>query len=217
MRCDYEVIRTGSKGNAVVLDNSILIDCGVPFKSLLPYCRSLRLVLLTHIHSDHFNRATLRTLAWERPMLRFGAGPWLAAALAECMDRGQIDILMPGYGYDYGFCSVYPVRLSHDAPNCGYKLHFPGCKVFYATDTGTLSGIEAKGYDLYLVEANHGAEEIRQRIRDKKAEGLFPYERRAMENHLSVEQCNNFIYANIDPDGEYVYLHAHQGNGETEG
>ena len=217
MICDYQIIRTGSRGNAVVLNKSILIDCGVPFKALSAYFRGLRLDLLTHIHSDHFNRTTLRSLARERPTLRFGCGPWLVEALAECVRKEQIDILTPGYKFDYGFCCIYPVRLFHDVPNCGYKVHFPSSKIFYATDTGDLRGIEAKNYDLYLVEANHGTEEIRQRIRDKKAERIFSYERRAMENHLSVEQCNNFIYSNIGPGGEYVYLHAHQEDGRDVG
>lgn len=29
---DYNIIATGSKGNAVVIDQKILIDCGVSFK-----------------------------------------------------------------------------------------------------------------------------------------------------------------------------------------
>lgn len=30
----YNIIATGSKGNAVVIEHEILIDCGVPFKAL---------------------------------------------------------------------------------------------------------------------------------------------------------------------------------------
>ena len=51
----YNIISTGSKGNAVVINGRILIDCGVPFKALEPVKKDLRLALLTHIHSDHFN------------------------------------------------------------------------------------------------------------------------------------------------------------------
>jgi len=47
---NIEVVQTGSKGNAVLVDN-ILIDCGVSFKKLSPYVRRLKLVLLTHVHS----------------------------------------------------------------------------------------------------------------------------------------------------------------------
>lgn len=31
---DCNIIATGSKGNAVVIEHEILIDCGVPFKAL---------------------------------------------------------------------------------------------------------------------------------------------------------------------------------------
>ena len=50
---DYNIIATGSKGNAVVIDQKILIDCGVSFKALSKVYRALKLVLLTHIHSDN--------------------------------------------------------------------------------------------------------------------------------------------------------------------
>ncbi len=48
---EYEIISTGSQGNAVVLNKNILIDIGVSFKALKNVYRNLSLVLLTHIHS----------------------------------------------------------------------------------------------------------------------------------------------------------------------
>lgn len=48
---EYDVISTGSHGNAVVINREILIDIGVPFKSLKDVYKGLKLVLLTHIHS----------------------------------------------------------------------------------------------------------------------------------------------------------------------
>ena len=68
---DYNIISTGSQGNAVVIEHKILIDCGVSFKALAAEYRTLKLVLLTHIHSDHFHPSTLRLLASNRPTLRF--------------------------------------------------------------------------------------------------------------------------------------------------
>ena len=38
---EYKIISTGSKGNAVVVDGRILIDCGVPFRRLESVCRDL--------------------------------------------------------------------------------------------------------------------------------------------------------------------------------
>lgn len=48
---EYDIIATGSKGNAVVLNRNILIDVGVSFKALKNVYRNVNLVLLTHIHS----------------------------------------------------------------------------------------------------------------------------------------------------------------------
>ena len=83
-KVNFNIISTGSQGNAVIIENSILIDCGVPFKLLEKHIKPLKLVLLTHIHSDHFNKTTIRRLAQERPTLRFACGEWLVPALVEC-------------------------------------------------------------------------------------------------------------------------------------
>lgn len=207
----YDVISTGSKGNAVVLGDSILIDCGVPWKLIAGHVEPLKLVLLTHIHGDHFKPSTLRRLSIERPTLRFGCCHWLAAPLSQAgVKVSQIDVYEPDKVYNYGTCSISPVALAHNVPNCGYRLFLPQGRVFYATDTGNLDGITAKGYDLLMVEANHTEAGIRTRIDEKRANGEYAYEVQAMKNHLSVEQCNDFVYSNLGPGGEYVYLHCHE-------
>ena len=174
-RIPFHIISTGSKGNAVVLNNSVLVDCGVSFKAVSPFLNKISLVLLTHKHTDHFNKTAIKLMAKERPALRFGCGKWLVSLLAECsVDKHRIDILVPNHKYDYGICRVAPVPLTHDVPNCGYKLYFPNGKAFYATDTNNLNGISAKNYDLYLVEANYEDEEIMERIqRKKRSRGIF--------------------------------------------
>ena len=104
---DYKIISTGSKGNAVVVDGRILIDCGVPFCRLESVYRDLDAVLLTHIHSDHFQPKTLARLAAERPSLRFFACPWLGPNLLEAgVPLRQITITQPDRWYDTGYCFV---------------------------------------------------------------------------------------------------------------
>lgn len=210
---NYDIISTGSKGNAVVINGKLLIDCGVTYKALSSYVSGLKVVLLTHVHSDHFLKRTIKKLIKERPTLRFGCGRWLVPPL---MDLGvpakNIDILTDGTTYTYGrLFNVIPVPLVHDVPNQGYKVHFPtGEKMIYATDTGNLHGITAYHYDLFLIEANHDEEEIKRKIKEKQVEREFPYEKRAAWTHLSVQKANDFIYKNAKPTSEYVYMHAHQ-------
>lgn len=212
----YEVISTGSQGNAVVLNHFLLIDCGVTFRKLRHVYQDLKLVLLTHIHSDHFNRTTIRKLAQERPSLRFGCCRWLVEPLvAAGVSKANIDVLVPDVMYGYGLCNIIPVELVHNVPNCGYKVHFPIGKVFYATDTNNLNGIRARHYDLYMIEANYEDDVIQEKIAAKKAAGEYAYEVQVLRNHLSKAKCDNFIYQNIGPGGQYVYLHCHQDEEQT--
>ena len=48
---EYKILASCSSGNAVIIRDIILIDCGISFKRLQKYYKNLRIVLLTHIHS----------------------------------------------------------------------------------------------------------------------------------------------------------------------
>lgn len=206
----YDIISTGSSGNATVLNGNVLVDCGVPYKSLASYVPKLGLVLLTHIHSDHFNGSTIRRMALNRPGLRWGCGRWLAAPLVEAgVPKRVIDVYEMGHTYDYGPLRVEPVMLIHNVENCGYKMDFGGCRVIYATDTVSMSGIEAKNYDLYLVEANYEDEEIDRRIHDKLKRGEYSYEVEARKHHLSQTRCDDWLYQNMNRNSRFVYMHRH--------
>lgn len=210
----YDVISTGSKGNAVVINGRVLIDIGVPFKMLRDVKKDLAVVLLTHIHGDHFNPRTVRALSKERPTLRWGCCEWMVGPLLEAgVDERRIDVMEPGVWYNHPslWLSVSPVSLTHDVPNCGYRICMEEERLFYATDTGTLDGIQAKDYDLYLIEANHTREELEARLKAKQEAGEYAYEVKAAENHLSLEQAQNWIYENIGPRGQYAFLHQHSG------
>jgi len=45
---NYKIISSCSTGNATIIKDIILIDCGVTFKRLEKYYKNLKLVLLTH-------------------------------------------------------------------------------------------------------------------------------------------------------------------------
>lgn len=208
---DYKILSTGSKGNAVIIHDYVLIDCGVAYRLIKPYVYQLKLILMTHIHSDHFRASTIKQIIADRPSIRFGCGKWLAPDLVKAgVPAANIDILEPKVMYGYGKLNVIPVPLVHNVPNLGYKLHFSDGKVFYATDTNNLNGITAKNYDLYMIEANYEDDEIQARIDSKKENGEYAYEFNVMKNHLSKAKCDDFIYRNIGSNGKYVYLHIHE-------
>ena len=206
---NYNIIATGSKGNAVVLNGYILIDCGVPFKKLKDIYRELKIVLLTHIHSDHFNKTTIRKLAAERPTLRFGCCEWRVDDLVQCGVK-NIDTYQIGKVYDYKIFKVSPIKLYHDVPQCGYRIFADNKKVLYATDTAHLRGISAKGYDLYMLEANYEQDALQARIRAKEENGGYIYEYTLPDRHLSKEQTDEFIFENMGENSKYIYLHEHK-------
>lgn len=206
----FNIIATGSKGNAVIINDCILIDTGVPFKALEPYYKDLRLILLTHIHSDHFNPSTISRLHKERPTLRFACCKWMVKPLMDAgVSISNIDMLEPYTQYKYNICSIEPFELTHDVPNCGYKIHLENKSIFYATDTDNLRGIEAREYDLYMVEGNYCEEEIKQRMADKREQGIYCYEWRVLKNHLSIQEAKKWIFKNAGVNSEYILLHAH--------
>ena len=208
----YNIISTGSKGNAVVFEDKVMIDCGVTFKALEPFYKNLKLILLTHNHSDHFKKRTIHKLAIERPTLRFACCRWLVPALVDCgVDKSNIDVLDFDVMYGYGICNVIPFYLTHNVPNCGYKVHFGNAgKLVYATDCNNLNGVSAKGYDLYMIEANHEEAVIQEKIKQKKADGMYAYEQQAARNHLSKEKADNWLYQNMKSSSIYIYMHCHQ-------
>lgn len=211
----YKILATGSTGNAVILSDRILIDIGVPYKLIKPFGKKLQLVLLTHQHKDHFNPATAAALHKERPALRLGCCEWMLDKVLDAgIDRRVIDLIVPGRAYSYGKTVIAAEEVPHDVRNCAWRLLFLGREydesVFYLTDCSTLDGIEAKGYDLYMIEANHKRAEIEQKIAEKKAAGLYAYEAAAMRNHLSQEQALDWLAEQMGPESEYIFLHQHK-------
>lgn len=207
----YNIIETGSAGNATILNDILLLDCGVSFNKLKKYYKNIKVVFISHIHSDHFNKTTISILAKERPALRFAVGEFLVDDLIKCgVNIKNIDVLKLNHKLNYKDFSIQPIKLYHDVENFGLRAFFGEKKAIYATDTKTLEGIKAKDYDLYLIEANYSEEEIEKRIENKKINGEFIYENRVKKTHLSLEECNQFLIDNAKDDSVFEYMHQHK-------
>jgi len=212
---DYNIISSSSKGNAIVLNKTILLDVGVPFKSLKDVYSDLQLVLCTHQHSDHFNKRTIKRLAQERPTLRFGCCKWLVKDLVDSnVSINNIDVFEFNHVYGYNDRLITPFSLPHNVPNTGYHIFIDSlCSdVFYATDTNSLDHVGKIGESctLYLIEANYTEQEIKERIKRKEEAGEYVYEYDVIDNHLSKEKADKFLYANMGTDSVYIYLHQHE-------
>lgn len=209
------VIQSGSDGNCTILENVLALDMGISFQKVMLYVGGLKAVFLSHEHGDHFKESTIRKVARCRPSLRFCCGKFLVKNLLDIgISPRRIDILEIGMLKDYGSFQIEPVELFHDVPNYGCKVYMNGEKACYFVDTGTLEGITAKNFDLYLVEANHLEDEIEERASEKLAAGQFAYEVRAAKNHLSCEQACTWIAENAGGKGYWIPMHEHKERGD---
>ncbi len=214
---DIKIIATGSSGNATYLSPyRTMIDCGVPKKDLgKDVFKNVSLILLTHCHSDHFNKRTIKAFGSQRPSVRFGCGEFLVPLLLDCgIKPQQIDVYEPRKAYSYGSLGLIleTVSLTHNVPNIGYKLSLERDRqnLMYATDTNNLNGISAKNYDYYLIEANYATDEIHDRIKKKEMEGEYAYEYAVTHNHLSAEKANDWLAENAGANSTIYYMHEHR-------
>lgn len=208
----YKIIQSGSDGNCTVLNDTVAIDLGISWKALGEYQKRIKLVLLTHIHTDHFNESTIKRLHFERPGVKFVCLKHLVEPLSKVVKSSAIYVLEDNKLYDLGICKVAGFMLKHDVPNNGWRVMIGKEKAIYATDTCNLYGISAKNYDLYLIEANYDLPDVIQRINEKRMNGEYVYEIRAINNHLSIQQAHDFIDSNMGPNGIWEPMHRHKEN-----
>ena len=75
------IIGTGSSGNCVVIDNSIVIDCGLPIKKIGQTVINADAIFITHRHSDHLNLSILHHL--------YRKAPWKLTQSLYTVNRGS--------------------------------------------------------------------------------------------------------------------------------
>lgn len=213
---NYEVISTGSKGNALLIENEILIDCGVSYRKLKE--KPIKLILLTHEHKDHFQPKTIQRLHKEHPLIRFVVPPKLAHALLKTgVDISVTDIIKAGEIANYNGRKFMPFDLIHDVPNVGWWGKMTsGETLCYITDTGYLDHLQSeevkrlKNLDYYFIEANYREQEIIKRIEYKLSHGEYCYETRVKETHLSREQAELFLDNKTKEGSKVIFIHQHE-------
>ena len=204
---NIKILSSGSQGNAILFNNSILLDTGISFKKLLPF--NIKAVLLTHVHGDHFNRLTIRSIHINDDTINFMCGDFLKdELLAMGVSEKNIKIIELGKKYKVGGVIFSPIFLHHDVPNFGYRLAKNGYKHIHATDMFSMGGITAKNYDSATLEANHCIDSAKKIIEQKKIDREFCHMQRAIKTHLSVQNSVKFIQENNIKN----YMPVHVGN-----
>ena len=212
---NYKVIASGSSGNAILLDNGILLDCGVPFKIIQRYLRKIKAVFISHEHHDHLNISTLKKIHQLRPTVRFMVGFWLKKKLVSSgIDCSKIDVIEHGRVYNYNTFRVMPFILIHDVKNYGIKIIDTKnkVKIIYAVDTNCLDHIEAKNYDLYLIEGNYDEDKLEANIKSDIEKGTYSYGMRVKDTHLSIQKASEWLMKNAGELSLYEFIHKSKNN-----
>lgn len=207
----YKIIKTGSKGNATLIEDFILIDCGVAFELLKPYYKNLKVIFITHSHTDHFNKSCVKKLASLKPTLMFIVSEYLVSDLINVCDVHPKNciILKTNQWYDFKAFKCRLDEISHDVPNVAIHLEKNGEKLIYATDTPNIDHIVAKDYDYYFIEGNYKEEELENRKQESLLNGAFCIATRIENSHLSYEKCLDFFMKNSKDTSVLEVMHKH--------
>ena len=49
MELKYSILKSGSSGNCIIIENYIAIDMGVSYSQIKPYLKDLKVICLTHL------------------------------------------------------------------------------------------------------------------------------------------------------------------------
>ena len=172
----YQILTTGSKGNAVLIDN-ILIDAGLTKKKLeqLTSFDDIKHVFISHKHSDHFNKPLVRAF------IEAGKDVYLPEGVREKLDEeGKLDwrdydnvhAIPENCEFDCGEYHVTALAQKHwDIINYAYILTKGDERYLYSTDLDTLEPSDlGKGlygldkFDVIFLEGNYDEEWLREYI-----------------------------------------------------
>lgn len=185
-----------------------MVDCGLPYSSIEENLKKVRVILLTHIHGDHFNVSTIATICSRHPNII-----WLVPEhLAEDFSRAvkahtRFAVVRANAEYRVGKYYIKPVQLFHDVPNVGYIIIKDNYKLIHATDSNMIKHIEARDFDLYAVECNYDEVLLDEKIRNTLYDQAFTYEIRSRENHLSFQKTTEWFKQMKKADSILLPLH----------
>lgn len=201
----YIVIASGSKGNAVLIDD-VMVDCGVPFNRLKPHLPQVNYLILTHIHSDHINKKTLVRIKKLYPRITV-IGNW------EVAQEVGVDLIandlyeLPTMDYTF-----IPVEVPHDVVCYAYAwVNNRDESILYCTDTSSLENISANlpemKYDYMFLESNH----CQHKLEAVRGDGgsLYGYDVYwSGKRHLSTQDAKGFYYTfRRNPEAKFIELH----------
>lgn len=192
-----QIIGSSSSGNAYILDagnESLLIECGVPFKMVEKAANfaisKIQGVIISHEHGDHAKGA--KECAERRIPVFASAGTIDALGLTgnnACHPMTNLGMSKIG-----GFL-VRPFKVVHDAKEpFGFLIHHADMgSLVFATDTAFLP-FKFAGLNHIMIECNYAKSILDANV---QSGGILPVVRnRIVQSHMSLETCLDTLAKN---------------------
>jgi len=227
---EIQTLASGSKGNAHVINGDLLLDCGLPLKTLEKKSEyalyMLQACLCTHAHKDH--STAVEALAMRGTPVYASAGTYEQLdLLAEARNMvSDYRIAEAGKMIEVGNYQILPFEVFHDHPSqpCQEPLGFlvqemipkqiSGSydKLVYITDT-RYSAVTFKEVTHYMIECNFSLKLIKKSLQDGKIP-QFLYDR-IICTHFSLEQVKEFFTkTDLSKCREIHLIHISKNNGD---
>lgn len=196
---NYKIISSGSQGNCVIV-NDVMVDCGVPFKTIKNHLYDIKYLLITHIHSDHVRITTLKSIKKLFPKIT------IIGNYEVFQEYGVSIIANAGFEIETKDYTFIPFECVHDVLCYGYTWNWNGIDIIYATDTNTLEHAPKKKYDYFFIESNHDEKKLETIAGQYATRGYDPIKN--AKRHLSTQDAKAFYYLNRkSKDSEFIQLH----------
>lgn len=215
---NYNIISSSSAGNCIIVEDILMLDIGVSYNKIKKYLPKVKLIFISHSHQDHLLPSTIKKIIFNFPTIKFLTGSIdVVLKLNEIgVNYKNIYILDYGKKWDLGLLKVKLEQLYHDTPNYALKWQLNGKKGIYVVDTEKIDHIEAKNYDLYLIENNYQEKLLQEHIDNCEDVNMLKYLNRVPYTHLSSEQANTFLIENMGENSRYEYIHQSDYNYKEE-
>jgi phosphoribosyl 1,2-cyclic phosphodiesterase len=208
------VLASGSKGNAIYLENGetrILVDAGLSGREIERRMKARQLcaadldaILVTHEHADHIQGVGVLARRYDLPV-------HISRRTAQAGGGrlGKIKNLVHfrcGTRFRIGALEIHPFTTTHDAADsAGFTITNGGIKAGIATDLGIATELVKKHLDgcrLLVLEANHDPQML--------TDGPYPWPLkqriRGRNGHLSNAQCRDLLGELLHTDLQQVIL-----------
>lgn len=215
----YEIIGSSSKGNCIIVEDILMLDCGVSYKSIKDKLSKIKLIFISHSHSDHLNKKTIKQIAYNYPTIKFITSSVDVVKELALLKINYKNVFIPDELklYDLGIIKIRTERLYHDVPNYCLKWDYKEKKGLYVVDTNRIDHIDAKNYDLYLIESNYQTDILQKHIDECNDKNQLMYLYRVFDTHLSKSDCDDFLINNMGENSIFEYLHKSKYNNTEDG